>query len=61
VSGEAKKEKAAKVATARDLWVPAIDNDGSFGRWAFVEVTDPWNAEPTIRAMVSRGSAKIEA
>ncbi|MEP7275828.1 MAG: hypothetical protein ABI812_05685 [Betaproteobacteria bacterium] len=57
VSGEARKDKAAKVATARDLWVPAINNEGTFGRWAFVEVADPWNAEPTIRAVFRRAAS----
>ena len=32
VTGEKKKDKAAKVATARTLWVPAINNQGGFGR-----------------------------
>jgi type III restriction enzyme len=44
VSGEARKDKAAKVATARNLWVPAINNHGGYGRWAFIEITDPWDA-----------------
>jgi type III restriction enzyme len=38
VTGEKKKDKAAKVSTARGLWVPAINNHGGFGRWAFLEV-----------------------
>ncbi len=50
VTGEAKKEKQAKVATARDQWVPAVNNWGGLGRWAFLEVTDPWDAERLIRA-----------
>ncbi len=54
VSGEARKDKAAKVTTARTLWVPAVNNHGGFGRWAFVEVTDPWDAQRTIRAALSR-------
>ena len=54
VSGEAKKDKAAKVATARTLWVPAVNNHGGFGRWAFVEVTDPWDAKTTIRAALAQ-------
>ena len=45
VTGEKKKDKEAKVATARDLWVPAVNNHGGFGRWAFIEVTDPWDAQ----------------
>jgi type III restriction enzyme len=50
VTGERKKEKATKVAAARDLWVPAINNDGRFGRWAFLEVTDPYDAANLIRS-----------
>jgi type III restriction enzyme len=50
VSGEAKKEKAAKVETARTLWAPAVNNDGRFGRWGFLEISDPWDAKNTIRA-----------
>ena len=53
VSGEARKDKAAKVAAARTLWVPAINNHGGFGFWAFVEVTDPWDAQGTIRAAIA--------
>jgi len=52
VSGEARKDKAAKTATARTLWVPAVNNHGGYGRWAFVEITDPWDAKNTIRAML---------
>ncbi|MFH2104146.1 MAG: DEAD/DEAH box helicase family protein [Chloroflexota bacterium] len=52
VSGEAKKEKAAKVSTARTLWVPAVNNHGGFGRWAFIEIVDPWDAKNTIRAFL---------
>ncbi|MBI1987949.1 MAG: restriction endonuclease subunit R, partial [Nitrospinae bacterium] len=49
VTGEKKKDKAAKVATARKLWVPAINNHGGFGRWAFLEIVDPWDAKNIIR------------
>ncbi len=50
VTGERRRDKAAKVATARNLWVPAVNNHGGFGRWAFTEVTDPWEAASAIRA-----------
>jgi len=50
VTGEKKKEKAAKVATARTLWVPAVNDDGRWGRWSFIEVVDPWDAANAIRA-----------
>lgn len=50
VSGKPKPEKAAKVETARSLWVPAVNNDGRFGRWGFLEISDPWDAKNTIQA-----------
>jgi type III restriction enzyme len=49
VSGREKKEKAIKTATARNLWVPAVNNHGGFGKWAFLEVTDPWDVKNTIQ------------
>jgi len=54
VTGEKKKDKAAKVAAARTLWVPAVNNHGGFGRWAFVEVADPWDAENLIRGILAK-------
>jgi len=52
VSGRPDKAKAAKVAAARNLWVPAINNHGGFGRWEFIEITDPWDAKNTISSAV---------
>jgi type III restriction enzyme len=54
VTGEKKKDKAAKVATARTLWVPAINNHGGFGRWAFIEIADPWDAQNLIRGFLKQ-------
>lgn len=53
VTGERKKDKQAKVATARDLWVPAVNNHGGFGRWAFLEIQDPWDAQNLVRAFLN--------
>ena len=50
VSGEAKKDKAEKVATTETFWVPAVNAQGDFGRWDFIQISDPWDAENTIRA-----------
>jgi type III restriction enzyme len=49
VTGEHKKDKVAKVSTANTLWIPAINNHGGFGRWAFIEIIDPWNAKNEIK------------
>ncbi|CAN5852384.1 DEAD/DEAH box helicase family protein [soil metagenome] len=50
VSGEARADKQAKVAAAEHLWTVAVNNWGGLGRWAFLEVTDPWDAGNLIRA-----------
>ncbi len=52
VSGQALEDKLVKVSSARTLWVPAVNNHGGFGRWAFLEITDPWNVKNTIRAFL---------
>jgi type III restriction enzyme len=49
VTGEHKKDKAAKVSTTRTLWIPAVNNHGGFGHWEFLEITDPWNAKNEIK------------
>ncbi|MGH2468072.1 MAG: BPTD_3080 family restriction endonuclease [Candidatus Limnocylindrales bacterium] len=49
VTGEPRPEKQAKTGTAEHLWVPAVNAWGGAGRWAFLEVTDPWDAEHLIR------------
>lgn len=52
-SGEARKDKAEKCKTARNLWVPAINNHVGYGRWAFLEITDPWDAAHAISASLA--------
>ena len=54
VTGEKKKDKVAKVATARALWVPSVNNHGGFGRWAFLEISDPWDAQNLIRGFLKQ-------
>lgn len=53
VSGEKRKDKEAKVLTARTLWVPAVNHHGGFGRWDFIEISDPWDAQNTIRGYLN--------
>jgi type III restriction enzyme len=60
VTGEKRKDKAAKVATARTLWVPAVNNHGGFGRWAFLEVADPWDVQNLIRGYLKQLQTESE-
>ncbi|MCB2210479.1 DEAD/DEAH box helicase family protein [bacterium] len=55
ISGAARKDKEIKVSTATNLWIPAVNNDGSFGRWAFVEVKDPWDLSRMLHQICSIG------
>lgn len=50
VSGIEREDKRQKVDTTKNLWVPAVNNHGEFGKWAFLEIQDPWNIQNDIRA-----------
>jgi type III restriction enzyme len=52
ISGQELKEKEAKVETVRKMWVPAVNAEGMYGRWAFLEIDNPWNAKNAIRAFL---------
>jgi len=59
--GARDEDKEAKTATARTLWVPAVINHGGFGRWAFVEVTDPYDdVVKLIRTVTTQHGAAAE-
>jgi len=47
--GEDAKEKAN---TMRQYWVPAVNNDGQFGRWAVAEFTDVYAMEAEFTATI---------
>ncbi|HVF53166.1 MAG TPA: DEAD/DEAH box helicase family protein [Actinomycetota bacterium] len=54
VSGQNLRDKKAKVTTARDLWVPAVNNHGVFGMWAFLECSNPHDdLADTIRSSIA--------
>lgn len=58
VTGEKKTDKAAKVATTRSLWLPAVNRQGRWGRWDMIEVRDPWNAEQQMREHIHMSKPK---
>ena len=60
VSGEKRKDKMAKVETAKTLWVPAVNNYGSFGNWGFIEISDPWDAKNLIRSYLENFSLEAK-
>lgn len=54
VSGQKKRDKEVKVMTARNQWIPAVNNHGGFGRWAFLEIKDPYVAKSAIRYKINK-------
>jgi type III restriction enzyme len=41
-----------KAETMRTLWVPGVNNLGTFGRWQFEEFTDVFEIEAAFRRLV---------
>ncbi len=39
----------SKVNTIKNMWLPAVNGCGEFGKWDFLEITDPWNIQNIIR------------
>lgn len=61
VTGKKDDKKAIKVKTARDLWVPAINNTNKFGKWAILEVQDIHETQNLIRTGMERGFDNLTA
>jgi type III restriction enzyme len=59
VTGKKDDKKIIKIKTARELWIPAINNIGKFGKWAILEVQDIHEVQNLIRAGLQRGFDKL--
>ncbi|MBH40717.1 MAG: restriction endonuclease [Chloroflexi bacterium] len=45
IKGRRLEDAKAKKQTMETYWVPGVNNLGSYGRWAFAELTDPYEFE----------------
>ena len=61
IKGYRQGDAQAKADTMRSLWVPAVNNHGGLGRWAFLEVTDIHEATKQIRAYLDSLAIKQAA
>lgn len=59
VTGKKDDKKVIKIKTAREMWVPAINNTEKYGKWALLEVQDIHETQNLIRAGIERGFDKI--
>ena len=50
IKGYRREDAKEKKATMDYYWVPAVNNLGSFGRWAFAEFTDVYTLEAEFDA-----------
>jgi type III restriction enzyme len=50
-----------KAETMRTMWVPGVNNLGTFGRWHFEEFTDVFEIEAALRRMVESLVATVQA
>ncbi|MDD3149366.1 MAG: DEAD/DEAH box helicase family protein [Candidatus Gastranaerophilales bacterium] len=55
VTGKKDDKKQMKIKTAHDLWVPAVNNFGKYGKWAILEIQDIHETQNLIRAGIQRG------
>ena len=53
VKGQRDDDAAIKADTAKSFWVPAVNNDGRFGRWAYAEFTDVWMMETELESRIN--------
>jgi type III restriction enzyme len=60
VTGKKDDKKALKVKTAREMWVPAVNNTGKYGKWAMIEIQDIHETQNLIRAGIDRGFKQLE-
>ncbi len=53
VTGKKEDKKKMKIKTTRDLWVPAINNFGKYGKWAILEVQDIHETQNLIHSLIN--------
>ena len=54
IKGERDEIARTKADTMHRLWVPAVNNDGRWGRWAFAEIMDPQNFKTILQHYTNR-------
>ncbi len=57
VSGMPREDKVQKVNTIKNMWLPAVNGCGEFGKWEFLEITDPWNIQNSIRQFLKQNAS----
>lgn len=64
IKGFRGEDAKAKAEAMRAFWLPAVNNAGTFGRWAFAEFTEVYEIEREFGEMIDRAvvaGARAEA
>ena len=59
VKGYRRQDADDKKRTMETFWVPGVNNDGRYGRWAFAEFTDVFQMESDFASKVEEEFNKI--
>ena len=52
IKGYRREDAKEKKATMETYWVPGVNNNGQYGRWAFAEFTDAYQMQADFKAKV---------
>jgi type III restriction enzyme len=61
VKGERDAADDAKHDTMRRMWVPAVNADGRFGRWAFLRLDGPYEIGRAIDEYLTKAAVRASA
>ena len=59
IKGYRREDAKDKKATMETYWVPGVNNLGTFGRWAFAELTEVYRIEADFKAKVEAEFGKM--
>jgi type III restriction enzyme len=52
IKGYRREDAKEKKSTMETYWVPGVNNNGQYGRWAFAEFTEAYQIEADFGAKV---------
>ena len=52
IKGYRREDAKEKKATMETYWVPGVNNDGTYGRWAFAEFTEVYRIEAEFKSLI---------
>lgn len=58
IKGYRRGDAPLKAEAARTYWVPAVNNDGRFGRWAFIEIGEIYSSSEEIREAIRKAAGR---